>query len=270
MSDICFGFVVLVYRNSGDIKELVDSIRKEYRQYTCHILVVNSFFDEDTNKVIKAIASELQCDYLCVENKGYSYGNNRGIEYILKHYSCDYIIVANPDTCIVRNNFSYENYLQKKVVIAPCIKNLNGKQQNPYWVINNSFAEFLIYMGHKKKSTITLYFGIALNKLIRELFHLKRHYRSKKVFAAHGSYVIFSREVILQIGLPYDENMFLFAEENLLAHKLLEQNVPVMYTDDIGIIHKEDGSLKLSKIDENQELTKSIIYYYEKIKRING
>jgi len=61
----------------------------------------------------------------------------------------------------------------------------------------------------------------------------------------------------------YDENMFLFAEEAYLAHVFEKEKINTILTKNILIFHKEDGSMKLSKINEDDELRKSVMYYYE-------
>jgi GT2 family glycosyltransferase len=83
--------------------------------------------------------------------------------------------------------------------------------------------------------------------------------------AAHGAFVIYSRDIFDKIGLPYDENMFLFAEESLLAHVLWEKQITIIMTKDIKILHYEDGSMNAANVRQEEERKKSIIYYYEKL-----
>lgn len=267
MEKIEIGFVILTYRNFNDLEEIIPSIKDAYSSFIFKILIVNSFYDEITKNEINKIANKYRCDFINVENKGYGYGNNRGIEYFLSNYKFDYLIIANPDTIVKKNKFDYRKYKNDAIVIAPCIKNLNGKYQNPYWVIDNPIAEYFVYRGHKYGKKFVLYLGIAINKIIRELFHLKKNNISRRIFACHGSYIIFSKKALDKISLPYDEHMFLFAEENLLAHILKNYEIPIVYTSNIEILYKEDGSISVAKIDENKELSKSIVYYYEKLKK---
>lgn len=269
MEKIDIGFVVLAYRNSEDLIDSIPSIKKSYSLYQYKVLVVNSLYDEKSEEEIHKVAIDNGCDYLCIENKGYGYGNNKGIEYFCLNYQFDYIVIANPDTLILKNSFDYHKYQDKAFVLAPRIKNKCGKHQNPYWVINNPIAEYLIYCGHKKKRKFLLFLGLGLNRILRDVFHIKRYYHFRKVFACHGCFFIMTSKVIELIHSPFDEKMFLFAEENLLAHVLKAKGIPIMYTDDVEVLHKEDGSMTLANIDENNELSKSIIYYYEKITKDN-
>lgn len=262
-------FVILVYRNADDLYDCLKSIQEKVNDYK--IIIVNSFYDYESEKNISEIAYNYGCEFLSVENKGYGAGNNKGIEYALSKYDFDYIVLSNPD--IIIEEFTDEVLKSNKdCVVAPLIKTLNGKSQNPYWMYKCSFAEWLIYQGQKHGNTTMYYVGVAINKIIREI-GLKKFLSSPKkfdfVYATHGSFVFFPHSLFDKIGLFYDENMFLFAEEPYIAHVFEDAGIKSIITKDVKILHKEDGSMKISKIDENSEAQKSIIYYYEKIKSIS-
>ncbi len=259
-------FIVLVYRNTADLKEFIQNV-KSFNLHS-HIVIVNSFYDKKSKMKIEQIAEENGCTFLNVENKGYGYGNNRGIEYIHNNFEYEYIIISNPDIEIQKfNGNDLEKYNQS--VIGGIIITSSNKKQNPYWYIENSIGEYLIYKGYKNMSKYRFYIGIVINKLIREIFLIYfklSKLKFKRVFALHGSFVVFPKLVIDKIGLPYDEDMFLFAEEAYLAHLLKSYNINSYITKDIKVLHKEDGCMSLSNIDENSECRKSVIKYYEKIK----
>lgn len=262
-------FCILVYRNTEDVLECINSIKKMVRDY--RIIIINSFYDDSSKNIFEEIANTNGCDFINVDNKGYGYGNNRGFQHALENYKFDYIIVSNPDILIERFD---EEYLQKysDMVIAPMITTVKGKAQNPYWLFKNSFAERMIYWGQLKKNRFVLYSGYAINKMIREigLFFFRKSKREElAIYAAHGSFCMFPRIVFDRLGLFYDENMFLFAEEAYVAHMLKKSEVKTILTKAIRITHKEDGSINLSKINENDESRKSFVYYYEKINTIN-
>ncbi len=146
----------------------------------------------------------------------------------------------------------------------------------------NKFSEKLIYLGFKQKNKIKIYFGIGLNRIIRETFLIfHKNMRSAtenvalkliRIFQAHGSFITFSEEAIKRLwngkdvnytGV-FDENMFLFSEEGVIARRAKLLNVPVYYSNFAICDHKEDGSMKISGLNLNSELTKSNIYYYER------
>ncbi len=76
-------FVVLVYRNTGDLEDLTKNLGEKFESGKYRVIVVNAYFDDDTKSESERISNECDADFINVPNKGYSYGNNRGIEYAL-------------------------------------------------------------------------------------------------------------------------------------------------------------------------------------------
>ncbi|MDY2627201.1 MAG: hypothetical protein SOW08_02615 [Lachnospiraceae bacterium] len=256
-------FVVLVYRNYQDLDELIVSISKTIVNY--RILVVNSYYDEDSEKKVRFVADKYHCDFINVENRGYSYGNNHGIKYAADHYRFRYLVVSNPD--IIIGKFPQNCRELKGDIIAPEIIAASGKHQNPMHIRENRVSEWLIYKGFKKQNNLLILAGIGMNKILREIFlRIRKPTEDSKIkiFAAHGSFVIFSSRAIRKLGTaPYDENIFLFAEESVLGIKAKREGLITTYMPCIRVNHKEDGSMKLGGISVNKELARANIYYYE-------
>lgn len=258
-------FVVLVYRNTNDLISFIQSVQNV--QLSFEVVVVNSFYDDDSKQKCYAIAAEHSCHILNVENKGYGFGNNRGIEYANNYFKYDFLILSNPDIVInkLEENIFDDFY---NCAFGPIIKTLKNKSQNPYWAINNSFAEYFIYIGYKYNLILALYLGIGFNKIIREamLLYFSISRKEKlKVFALHGSFIVFHHKVLETIKLPFDEEMFLFAEEAHLAHLLRRKNIKSYVTKNIKVLHKEDGSVSSIHPFIKSHLKRSILKYYEKL-----
>ncbi len=256
--------IVLVYLNADDLAEFVASVKMHMQDY--RIIVVNSYYDDASMEKIRKIALENDCDFLNVENRGYSYGNNQGIAYANKHYTYDFAIISNPDI-IIKSFDSRVLDQYSDCVIAPLITAKSGKKQNPLCARNNKFGEKCKYYGYLKNKKLLLYTGIAINKFVRELFlffFLHGSKPSKKIFAAHGSFVIIPESIIRKMGTVYDEGMFLFSEEMVIAYKMEELQKKTVIVKQIQVNHKEDGSQKLSDINYDGYECKSLIYCYEK------
>lgn len=262
-----FFFIILLFKNTTDIRACIKSI-KQFK-IDCQILLVNSYYDDPTLHKVKEIALEEKCEFLNIPNKGYGYGNNRGIEFANQNYDYDFIIISNPD--IIIKKFKEPNFSrEKKVVIGPIIKTKNGKMQNPYLSIDCIFLDKLLYSGFKSGNKIKTLICYAINRLIREGFLFGFRFKEQsiqKVYAVHGSFFLISHKALDEIGLPYDEDMFLFAEESHLAHLLKEKRIPAYIDKNIEILHKEDGSINLSDINIVGEAARSYIIYYEKMKQ---
>lgn len=257
-------FIILVYKNSKDLEECIESIKEKVNSF--EIIVVNAFFDIITEQLVKEIAEKNNCVFINIENKGYSYGNNVGIKYAIDNYKFDYIVVSNPDILIEKFD---DNLLKKGFrygIVAPKITAANGNNQNPMAIFSNHLSDYLEYIGLKKNINFLFLLGICINKIMREfliVFYKLLKKRQYKIYAAHGSFLLISQKAVHELFPVYDENVFLFAEEGILAYKAKVANIETCYLDDIHILHKEDGSMRLSNISISDELKKSNIYFYE-------
>lgn len=256
-------FVVLTYKNYIDLIDLLNSINLKINNYK--VIVVNSFFDNLTAEKIRSIALKYNCDFFNIPNKGYSYGNNSGIDYAQKKYNFDYIICSNPD--IIIENF--DNKIlpsDSSDIYCGRIIARNNRNQNPMRVIRSKLYEKGICLGYVKNRKILLFFSIGLNKLYSVIFSVYTKTIRKsmyKIYQPHGSFIIFSRRSLEKIGILFDENMFLFSEEGVVAIKAKKNDINILYSPDILCRHKEDSSMNLWNGDINLECRKSFLYFYE-------
>lgn len=252
-----FIFVVLVYRNTQD---LIDFF-KDYNIPNSKVIVVNSFYDNLSDDEFRNISQRNDADYISVENKGYGYGNNKGIEYALIHYKFNYLVISNADVKIL--SFADKNNLIDGAIIAPEIKTLKGKNQNPYLPYDYWLYDNYKYIGFKYFRYL-LYGSIALNKLGRIVFRWRRKLsNNNRIFAAHGSFIIISYSALIKLIPIFNEKMFLFGEEEHLAKLAKSRGIPVYFLDKIKILHKEDGSVGLLNRNIRPYVKKSFFYFYE-------
>ncbi|WP_371808813.1 hypothetical protein [Adlercreutzia sp. ZJ473] len=224
---------------------------------------MNSYYDDVSENEFQRLANQYGADFLSVENRGYGYGNNVGITHAVSEYAFQWLVVSNPDTVIEEFSLNGFNPLEKSI-LAPDIRTLSGKRQNPMIAKRSKLAERLIYLGFKNESRLLLCLGVCANKIIRELFALGCHRENKTVYQPHGSFIVFSLSAIEALYPVFDEGIFLFAEEGLLAWNSAKNGVRVLYCPSIRVVHKQDGSMKFLD-DINTQLKDSNIYVYEKI-----
>lgn len=254
-------FVVLVYRTAEDIYDFANSLHRNIDDYK--VIIVNSYMDKHSEHRIKEIATELDYDFFSIENKGYGYGNNRGVEYARNHYDYDYLIISNAD--VVIEKFDANGLPVSNAVVGPKLITIEGKHQNPYWAIENKTMEKMIYTGLSKKSRLNMVIAQGVNKIIREIYlKFKKNVSiAYKVYAVHGAFVIFTKDVIERIYPIYDENMFLYYEEAYLANRLKQMGIGRFYYSQIYVRHKEDGSTKGLNVNLNCHAVDSFVYYYD-------
>lgn len=272
---IRFAFILLTYRNSEDPKECLQSIDNSLSDFEVRKYVIDSFHDEMSSADIERVSADYDATYIRVENKGYGYGNNVGIACAMRDFCPDYYVVCNPDTSIeyfpssVLGKISelVGNPSESAYIIAPCIKNLNGKQQNPLMVEPDDNFFKGIYEGYKKNSRMLRLFWYAVNRFRREIMLRRKDDLITEVYAPHGSFVIFTEKAIKSLAPVFDENIFLFAEELLLASDAAHAGVHIYFCPAISIRHKEDGSVSLLS-GVNKLEAESNIYVYEKIHSI--
>ena len=255
--DLCF--CILMYRNTTDIIDLLDSLRKKLN-CTYKVILVDAFYSDEVSDKIKKLSEENNCDYIPIENKGYSYGNNIGMKFILDNYICKKIIVSNPDISV--REFDDSILESNEFIIAPKIITSTGKNQNPYYKRYSALKEKCIYFAFKNNNKFLYYIIMAIQKIFKILTFW---WQPKKVYAAHGAFIIFDSERLKKYLPLFDDNMFLFNEEIYLAFKVNHLGETIKYYKKLIVDHKEDGSM--IGVNEFKLASESYVYYYEQGKK---
>lgn len=252
-----FLFVVLVYRNTDDLKDFLLSNELPNTK----TIVVNSYYDDESEESFRKIAQDNGADFISIPNKGYGAGNNAGVDYALKKYDFKYLVISNADIMIEKLQMS-DLKRHKDSIIAPKILNFSNKNQNPSLPFKPSiFVErirYWIYSGNHNKM---IWFYFAYSRLMKLVYYYISGLR-KKIFSAHGAFVIFPSSVVRLLYPIYNEEMFLFNEEEHLGRLALSKGIRTYYVPEIIVRHKEDGSMNLANINEFEKLKQSYIVYY--------
>ena len=241
-----FIFIVLVYRNTKDLQDFFASLSLPRTK----VVVVNSYYDEETDKEFKSIAEDNNADYLSVPNNGYGAGNNMGIEYAIVNYDFRYLVISNADIEI--DCMSVESLGKySSDIIAPDIINLKGRHQNPHLPFAKSklfyLIQYCIYKYNLPKLRIVFAVLSRLNKIVFHLLNKISGYN--KVFAAHGAFFILPQNVLLKLVPLYDENVFMYGEETHVGMLAAKHGITTRYIKSVKIRHKEDGSSSLANLN---------------------
>lgn len=233
-------FVVLVYKN-------IDVLRDFFLSLNLHdfkVIVVNSYYDEQSLNECKEVSIANHADFLPIENKGFGYGNNVGTKYAMDKYEFDYLILSNSDIHIL--DLEYLNSLSDyQGIIAPQTKMVSGKNQNPNAPCRISLNFYLFHIAYKYNLKVILRIAQAIGRLFRELFLIYSRYSKQKiykVYSCHGSFIIFSQYAVKRLYPFFCDEMFLYNEELYLAEKARSYQIPICYIPKIRILHMEGAS----------------------------
>lgn len=264
-----FIYIVVIYKNATDLIDLRKSIIKQNQPY--RIVIVNNYADDQSLQEIRELVSKFDdMDLVEEDNRGYGAGNNAGVEFASKHYKFDYIVICNSDTIIEQLDVNLLDPPSESAIYAPEITCRTGKKQNPHWVFYSALAEKMQYEACERENVILDYMAIALLKIPRMIFQkMGGKSKRRKIYSAHGAFLILSNAAIEKLKPLYDEKMFLFYEEVYLANRAKERGVETYYVPQIKVFHKEDGSMKVSNVNQRKVAHQSVIYYYKNKKAHN-
>lgn len=238
-------FVTLVYRNTHDPEDFLQSLKKLQCSY--HVVMVNSYYDDESMNEAKALAARYGCDFVNVPNRGYGAGNNAGLKEALEKHEGRYIVISNPDIMIDELSLN-EIEACGGAIVGPRVTARGGRNQNPLHYRRNLFV-LLFRLLYAKIGFLPFYLGsIFFNKLEKAFY--KRFYKPeqpRRVYALHGSFLILPAEALKKMGGSslFDERMFLFCEENHIAELARKNGVRLIYDPQLKVLHKEDGSISL-------------------------
>lgn len=229
---------VLVNYNTED--EIIHFIRTLKLDFTYKIICVNNYSTRESLKKIRKLSKNFNFDLLENKNSGYGDGNNIGISYALKNYKFKYLIVSNCDIEVIQ--FNRKDLVKyDKGIIAPEIKTLDQRVQNPMYFKRHPSLYYIYELSRKLKSLKLLSLGVVFSKIFMMID--KKIKKSNTIYAAHGSFLIFTISTLKKVEPVFDSSMFLFCEEIVLAEKMFHKNEPIYYENNIKIKHFEDASM---------------------------
>ena len=247
------GIVILNYNDSETTVELINRI-KNYEILDLIVIVDNKSTD-NSYEVLKKYENEKIKVIQSQANNGYGSGNNIGARYLAEN-NVDYIIISNPDIIFEEADIKKlcTSFDEKNIaVVAPTITehgvlNRGWKFKGPIW---DSFSN-INYLGRAFK---------------KKQLYPEDYYNGKysKVDIVSGCFFIIKKDVFKEIGY-FDENIFLYYEENVIAKKIRNLGMDIIVRNDVNIIHNHSISIDKSynKIRKFKMLAKSQRYYHKK------
>lgn len=243
---------VLIVLNYNDFKNTINYINSvlDFKKLDNIIIVDNNSSDDSFSKLNKLKGKKIEI-IKTEKNKGYAYGNNFGAFYAIKKYGKCNLIISNNDILIKEDDFNnLIKSIEKMDAISPVIKE-NGSL-NRGWRLPSTKDEIKLSLPHNRNIVVG---------------YNDEHYRNdvSYVDVLSGSFFIIKSDVFLKVK-GFDENTFLYYEENILFSKLKKFGAKVGILNTSSIIHNHSQSISksLNNYKKTKILKQSQEYYVKK------
>lgn len=254
--------VILNYNDSETTLGLLNLI-KEYRELD-YIVIVDNNSTDNSYEILKMHESSKIFVIKSEKNGGYGYGNNVGIKYAYYALESTYILIANPDVlfteeCVANLKEAFKKH-KECAIIGP---NQIYKGKPVVWKRPNDIQDVLSA-------------SIFCNRLLRKKMpYYDSDYFSNKescyVYAISGSLLMVDAEKMIQYGM-YDEEIFLYYEELVLAEKFEKNGLKTMLLINQDYIHNHSTTVKKnfkSIITPKKCLLNSKLYFLKEYRKFN-
>lgn len=227
--------ILLNYNSSSDCRKCVSDLKRQ-RNVELEIIIVDNCSREDEREKVEQLCKEHNCTFIPAnENRGYNAGNNIGLRYAVKN-GYHYALIANPDM-----EFPEPDYIARVVskmeadrdivVCGTDIVDADGQHQNPLDYV--SFWSELLWPIDMIRYKLS---GKSLSTTMD-------YTNSRYCPIVSGSCLFVRTSFIKQIGF-FDENVFLYCEEPILAHQVKAAGMKLYYMAEAQAVHKHIKSQK--------------------------
>lgn len=258
-------FLIVNYNDYKTTIQLLNNI-KEFQSLDKIAVVDNNSTDNSFNEIKKYIKKNKKDKFIDIiknfENKGYGSGINYGAKYLKKTLGDCYIVVSNADIIIYSDediSKLISTFDSDTAVVAPIIKEHTGVSRG--WKVPTPFQDSLLNI-------------IYIHKYLRpKLLFYKNEYYSEKniqVDAVSGCFFIINSKYLEQINY-FDENIFLYYEENTLAQKLKKIKKKTIINTRVEVFHNHSVTIdkNINKLKKYKILKKSQMYFQKKYNNAN-
>jgi len=235
------GIIILNYNTPYDTIKCIESIVR-YTNSKYKIYIVDNFSKDKSIEILNDNLKKYIQNNICEiissnQNNGYSSGNNIGIKKAIIE-KCDKILIVNSDVILLNNAIDLMieilNSKNDIYIIGPYI--INSKEEESYFNRRPlTFFSFVI----NKKPFVYFYLLSRKNIKISEIRNINKINNTDLILfngMVSGCCFMFKVELINKIGL-LDDNLFLFHEEDIIAHKLRQLNIKAAFYKKAKVMH---------------------------------
>lgn len=234
--------ILLNYNSTDDCRKCISFLQKQ-TGVGLEIIVVDNCSADENRIAVEQLCQEEGCTFIAnTRNAGYNAGNNVGLRYAAEK-GYEYALIANPDmefpqADTIINMLSMIGNDEDIVALGTDVITKEGIHQNPRLYKQQKWHKsFNWIIDSIHKSTNDTPDWIDRSNI--------SHYCS----GLNGCCLMLRMSFIKSIGY-WDERIFLYGEEPILARQIEKVNKKMFYAADIQVVHdhkksKEGDSLTL-------------------------
>ena len=248
------GIVIVNYNDYKNTINLVN-ILSDYKTLDEIVVVDNKSTDDSVKELKKLKFDKLHVIY-SKENKGYSAALNQGAKYLNNKYDDINIIFSNSDIIVLsEKTISKLNEMINDNVSCAMLKVKENKDYKYGWKLTNHFIDLICNIPLINKLYSSKFYNYSKKYFDKELV---------KIDVIFGCFFMVNGKVLESIDY-FDENVFLYYEENILARKLKKINKETMMNTKEYVIHAHNASIGTNiSIYNKYKIYKKSQFYYEK------
>jgi GT2 family glycosyltransferase len=217
-------------------------------------------FKKFTNEKIILIQSK--------KNGGYGYGNNIGIRYSYETLKAKYIVIANPDVIFSEKTivklYKVLEISKKHAISAPVPLSQNKiPQETIASKIPNAKQEIL-------ESSVLYNRIFGIKRLYPNNYFTNKEYCYVDI--VQGSLLMVRSDSMINYGM-YDEDFFLYSEEQVLAQKLKLNGFKTILIPNESYVHNHSVSINKtykSLISKKKLYLRSKLLYLKKYNKLSN
>jgi len=252
--------IIVNYNDFETTKRLLNNV-KDYKCIDKIIVVDNHSKDNSLIKLESMNIKKLEV-LETGENRGYSFALNIGSKRAIDLYKECNLIISNSDIIIDSEHDLIDliNILSNtRVIVAPNIIEDNNLSRG--WRIPTPMDDV--------KQNIIGYGEKYFNKKLRydDLYYSKQ---LTKVDTVSGCFFLIKSKHLQEIDF-FDENVFLYYEENIFGIKTKKLNKTIVINNDVDVIHDHAKTIdkNIKRINKYKILKKSQLYFEKNYNNAN-
>lgn len=257
--------IILNYNSALLTTRLVNSILLE-KCVDDIVIVDNCSTDNSLNELREKVGAN--CSIIAnKENKGYAAGNNIGCKYAITEIGSDILFIANPDVVF---HSKYVEYVKEAFEHYPSLAAVTGLMKYPDG--KEDKRQYLLFPTYWEDVFNCFALGRKYNKMkLDQRIKVDKEKDINFVPAIPGSLFAVRASMMKEIEY-FDENTFLYYEENILGKKIKDAGYKVGLLTNVDYLHDHSATINknVNYQSKRRIVNKSILYYERQYNKTRG